>query len=98
MEAVAKAEAETGERKGHYLNVTAPDYEQMIERAEHARRLGSPIVMVDFLTAGFTAHTSLSRWCRANGMLLHCHRACTRSSTASATTGSTGRSWPSGAA
>jgi ribulose-bisphosphate carboxylase large chain len=66
---------ETGERKGHYLNVTAPDYEQMIERAEHARELGSPIVMVDFLTAGFTAHTSLSRWCRANGMLLHCHRA-----------------------
>jgi ribulose-bisphosphate carboxylase large chain len=65
----------TGERKGHYLNVTAPDYEQMIERAEHARELGSPIVMVDFLTAGFTAHTSLSRWCRANGMLLHCHRA-----------------------
>jgi ribulose-bisphosphate carboxylase large chain len=75
MEAVRKAEHETGERKGHYLNVTAPDFEQMIERAEFARELGSPIVMLDFLTAGFTAHTSLSRWCRANGMLLHCHRA-----------------------
>jgi len=75
MEAVRKAEAETGERKGHYLNVTAPDYEQMIERAAFARELGSPIVMLDYLTAGFTAHTSLSRWCRANGMLLHCHRA-----------------------
>ncbi len=75
MEAVRKAEDETGERKGHYLNVTAPAFEQMIERAELARELGSPIVMLDFLTAGFTAHTSLSRWCRANGMLLHCHRA-----------------------
>ncbi|HZD70843.1 MAG TPA: ribulose-bisphosphate carboxylase large subunit [Actinomycetes bacterium] len=75
MEAVRKAEDETGERKGHYLNVTAPDFEQMIERAELAKELGSPIVMLDFLTAGFTAHTSLSRWCRANGMLLHCHRA-----------------------
>ncbi|HZC99312.1 MAG TPA: ribulose-bisphosphate carboxylase large subunit [Actinomycetes bacterium] len=75
MEAVRKAEDETGERKGHYLNVTAPDFEQMIERAELAKQLGSPIVMLDFLTAGFTAHTSLSRWCRANGMLLHCHRA-----------------------
>ncbi len=75
MEAVGKAEDETGERKGHYLNVTAPDFEQMIERAELAKELGSPVVMLDFLTAGFTAHTSLSRWCRANGMLLHCHRA-----------------------
>ncbi len=75
MEAVRKAEEETGERKGHYLNVTAPDFEQMIERAEFAKELGSPIVMLDFLTAGFTAHTSLSKWCRANGVLLHCHRA-----------------------
>jgi ribulose-bisphosphate carboxylase large chain len=75
MEAVRKAEHETGERKGHYLNVTAPDFEQMIERAEFAKELGSPIIMLDFLTAGFTAHTSLSRWCRANGILLHCHRA-----------------------
>jgi ribulose-bisphosphate carboxylase large chain len=75
MEAVRKAEEETGERKGHYLNVTAPDFEQMMERAAFAKELGSPIIMLDFLTAGFTAHTSLSRWCRANGMLLHCHRA-----------------------
>jgi ribulose-bisphosphate carboxylase large chain len=75
MEAVRKAEEETGERKGHYLNVTAPDFEQMIERAEFAKELGSPIVMLDFLTAGFTAHTSLSKWCRTNGILLHCHRA-----------------------
>jgi len=37
MEAVGKAEDETGERKGHYLNVTAPDFEQMIERAELAK-------------------------------------------------------------
>jgi ribulose-bisphosphate carboxylase large chain len=75
MEAVRKAEDETGERKGHYLNVTAPDFEQMIQRAELAKELGSPIIMLDYLTAGFTAHTSLSRWCRQNGMLLHCHRA-----------------------
>ena len=36
MEAVQKAEAETGERKGHYLNVTAPTVEQTFERAEFA--------------------------------------------------------------
>ena len=75
MEAVRKAEADTGERKGHYLNVTAGTFEDMMERAEFAKELGSPIIMVDYLTAGFTAHTSLSKWCRRNGMLLHCHRA-----------------------
>ncbi|MGE5286689.1 MAG: RuBisCO large subunit C-terminal-like domain-containing protein [Micromonosporaceae bacterium] len=31
--------------------------------------------MSDFFTMGFTAHSSLSRWCRDNGVLLHCHRA-----------------------
>jgi ribulose-bisphosphate carboxylase large chain len=75
MEAVGKAEQETGERKGHYLNVTAPDCELMLERAEFARELGSPIIMHDYLVAGFAAHTTLSKWCRRNGMLLHVHRA-----------------------
>ncbi len=75
MEAVRKAESETGERKGHYLNVTAGTMEEVYQRAEFAKSLGAPIIMSDFLTMGFTAHTSLSRWCRGNGMLLHCHRA-----------------------
>jgi ribulose-bisphosphate carboxylase large chain len=75
MEAVHKAEHETGERKGHYLNVTASDCEQMLERAEFARQLGSPIIMHDYLVGGFSAHTTLSKWCRRNGMLLHVHRA-----------------------
>ena len=61
MEAVRKAEQETGERKGHYLNVTAPDCEQMLERAEFARQLGSPIIMHDYLVGGFSAHTTLSQ-------------------------------------
>ena len=75
MEAVHKAESETGERKGHYLNVTAGTMEDVYQRAEFAKELGAPIIMSDFFTMGFTAHTSLSRWCRDNGMLLHCHRA-----------------------
>lgn len=74
-EAVKKAEAETGERKGHYLNVTAPTVEEMFKRAEYAKSLDMPIIMHDFLTAGFTANTSLANWCRDNGMLLHIHRA-----------------------
>ena len=74
IEAVARASAATGEIKGHYMNVTAATMEDMYERAEFARELGSVIVMVD-LTVGYTALSSMSRWCRANGMLLHLHRA-----------------------
>src|SRR3954463_10000747 len=37
MEAVNKAQAETGEVKGHYLNVTAADMEDIYERAEFAK-------------------------------------------------------------
>jgi ribulose-bisphosphate carboxylase large chain len=74
-EAIRKAEAETGERKGHYLNVTAPTPEEMYKRAEFARELRMPIIMHDFLTGGFCANTGLANWCRNNGMLLHIHRA-----------------------
>src|SRR5690606_1450764 len=73
--AVKSAEAETGERKGHYLNVTAGTVEEMYRRAEFAKELEMPIIMHDFFTAGFTANTSLANWCRNNGMLLHIHRA-----------------------
>ena len=41
MEAVNKASAATGEVKGHYLNVTAGTMEEMYERAEFAKQLGS---------------------------------------------------------
>jgi ribulose-bisphosphate carboxylase large chain len=75
MEALHKAEAETGERKGHYLNVTAPTPEEMYKRAEYAKELGAPIIMHDYLTGGFTANTGLANWCRDNGLLLHIHRA-----------------------
>ena len=75
MEAIEKAQAETGERKGHYLNVTAPTPEEMYKRAEYAKEQGAPIIMHDYITAGFCAHQGLSHWCRDNGMLLHIHRA-----------------------
>ncbi len=74
MEAVNKATAETGELKGHYLNITAGTMEDMYERAEFARDLGSVIVMID-LTIGYTAIQSMAKWCRNNGVLLHLHRA-----------------------
>src|SRR6266542_2770223 len=74
MEAVNKASSETGEIKGHYLNVTAATMEDMYERAEFAKELGSVIVMID-LTIGYTAIQSMAKWARKNGVILHLHRA-----------------------
>ncbi|MEY3669822.1 MAG: form I ribulose bisphosphate carboxylase large subunit [Burkholderiaceae bacterium] len=74
MDAVNKAQANTGEVKGHYLNVTAATMEDMYERAEFAKELGSVIVMVD-LVIGYTAIQSMSNWARKNDMILHMHRA-----------------------
>ena len=74
MEAVNKASTETGEIKGHYLNITAGTMEEMYRRAEFAKELGSVIVMVD-LIIGWTAIQSISEWCRQNDMILHMHRA-----------------------
>jgi len=74
MEAVNKAQAATGEVKGHYLNVTAGTMEEMYERAEFAKELGSIIVMID-LVVGYTAIQSMAKWARRNDMILHLHRA-----------------------
>jgi ribulose-bisphosphate carboxylase large chain len=74
IEGVNRASAASGEIKGHYMNVTAATMEEMYERAEFARELGSVIIMMD-LTVGYTAMQSMSRWARRNGMILHLHRA-----------------------
>src|SRR5712691_10288731 len=73
-EGVSRAMAETGEIKGHYMNVTAATMEDMYERAEFAKEIGSVIIMID-LTIGYTAIQSMSKWARKNGLILHLHRA-----------------------
>ncbi|TGD84820.1 form I ribulose bisphosphate carboxylase large subunit [Mycolicibacterium sp. CH28] len=74
MEAVNRAQAATGEIKGHYLNITAGTMEQMYERADFAAELGSVVVMID-LTIGYTAIQSMAKWARDNSVILHLHRA-----------------------
>ncbi len=74
MEGVNRAAAASGEVKGHYLNVTAATMEEIYERAEFAKELGSVIIMID-LVIGYTAITSISKWARKNDMILHLHRA-----------------------
>jgi ribulose-bisphosphate carboxylase large chain len=74
MDGVNKAAAATGEVKGSYLNVTGATMEDMYERAEFARDLGSVVIMVD-LVIGWTAIQSMAAWCRKNDMIMHMHRA-----------------------
>ena len=74
MDAVNKASAATGEVKGSYLNVTAATVEDMYERAEFAKDLGSVIVMID-LVVGWTDHPEHVQLGRRNDMILHMHRA-----------------------
>jgi ribulose-bisphosphate carboxylase large chain len=57
------------------MNVTAPTCEEMLKRAQFAADLKTPIIMHDYLTGGFTANTTLAKFCREKGLLLHIHRA-----------------------
>jgi len=74
MEGINKAAAKSGQVKGSYLNVTAATMEDMYERAEFAREVGSVIIMID-LVIGYTAIQSMAIWARKNDMVLHLHRA-----------------------
>lgn len=75
MEAVHKAEAETGEAKGHWLNVTAGSTEEALERVDYAAQLGARYIMSDYLTLGFAAHQSVVRRAARLGLMVHVHRA-----------------------
>ena len=44
-EAIYKAQSETGEVKGHYLNATAGNVEEMYKRAAYGAQIGIPIIM-----------------------------------------------------
>jgi ribulose-bisphosphate carboxylase large chain len=74
IEGVNRAIAATGEVKGSYLNTTAGTMEEMYERADYAKSLGTVIVMID-LVIGYTAIQSMSIWARKADMILHLHRA-----------------------
>jgi ribulose-bisphosphate carboxylase large chain len=74
MEGINRASAATGAVKGSYLNVTAATQEDMYERAEFAREVGSVIIMID-LVIGYTAIQTMSIWARKNDMIIHLHRA-----------------------
>jgi ribulose-bisphosphate carboxylase large chain len=74
IEGVNRAAAKGGAIKGSYLNVTAATTEEMYERAEFAKEIGSVIIMID-LIIGYTAIQSIAFWARKNDLILHLHRA-----------------------
>lgn len=72
LEAMDKAKEETGENKMYSPNITGP-FEVMVKRAEFVKDHGGNIVMIDVVTAGFSA---LQSFVNLNlGLPIHAHRA-----------------------
>ncbi len=72
LEARDRAEEETGEKKMYFPNITA-ETNDMIHRAEYVKAQGGEYVMVDILTAGWSAMQTLRK--ENLGLVLHGHRA-----------------------
>ncbi|RLJ07343.1 MAG: type III ribulose-bisphosphate carboxylase [Candidatus Aenigmatarchaeota archaeon] len=72
LKARDKAEKETGERKVYLPNVTA-EAKEMLERAKFVKDAGGEYVMIDLITAGFSAAQSLRDL--NLGVVIHAHRA-----------------------
>jgi ribulose-bisphosphate carboxylase large chain len=75
MDAVKRAEIETGEAKGHFFNVTANSTEEALRRLEQIASQGSRYIMYDFLTAGFASSADIFKRAGELGVIVHCHRA-----------------------
>ncbi|MEO1783651.1 type III ribulose-bisphosphate carboxylase [Thermodesulfobium sp. 4217-1] len=72
LDAVRRAEEETGEKKAYLPNVTAPT-EEMLRRTALVKKEGGKYAMVDVVTTGFAGVQSLRD---SNcGLILHAHRA-----------------------
>lgn len=67
-----KAEDRTGEKKIYMPNITA-ETNEMLRRAEYVKSLGGEYIMIDIMTAGWSALQTIRD---ANlGMVIHAHRA-----------------------
>jgi len=72
LKARDKAERETGERKIYMPNITAESRE-MMKRAAFVKKHGGRYVMIDILTAGYSALQMLRE--SDTGLVIHAHRA-----------------------
>lgn len=69
-----KAENETGEKKVYLVNITA-ETEEMKKRAELVSDYGNEFVMIDIITAGWSALQTLRKVCEEFNLGIHAHRA-----------------------
>jgi ribulose-bisphosphate carboxylase large chain len=69
-----RAEEETGERKDYLVNITA-ETDEMVRRAEYVHDQGGSFVMVDIITAGWSALQTVRRRTEDLGLAIHAHRA-----------------------
>jgi ribulose-bisphosphate carboxylase large chain len=69
-----RAEEETGEPKSYLVNVTA-ETTAMLDRVDAVASAGGEYVMVDVVTAGWSAVQSVRERCERHGLAIHAHRA-----------------------
>ncbi len=69
-----RAERETGERKGAFLNITA-DVETMKRRARLLADSGWNYCMIDVVVAGTASVMTMRDYCSDLGLAIHAHRA-----------------------
>jgi len=67
-----KAENRTGEKKIYMPNITA-ETNEMLRRAEYVKSLGGEYIMIDIMTAGWSALQTIRD--ADLGMVIHAHRA-----------------------
>ncbi len=72
LEKSNKAEEKTGEKKAYLINVTA-ETKEMMQRAQLVEDLGGKYIMVDIVTAGFSALQTLRE--ADFKLAIHAHRA-----------------------
>lgn len=72
LEKANKAEEKTGEKKAYLVNVTA-ETKEMLRRARLVEDLGGKFIMVDIVTAGFSALQTLRQ--ENFKLAIHAHRA-----------------------
>ncbi len=69
-----EAEEKTGEKKVYFPNITSP-VSEMKDRAEKVIDYGGRYVMIDILTAGWSAVQEMRKYLDGRGIGIHAHRA-----------------------
>jgi len=69
-----RAENETGEKKVYLVNITA-ETDEMRKRAELVSDYGNEFVMIDIITAGWSALQTMRNVCGEYNLGIHAHRA-----------------------